>query len=68
MKPKKTCNNWVPCPAANNYLPKEFAVDFDRSVDMMGPFGGIPEKGCIQKGMCPSDSTYFSDEDVSKIA
>jgi|TARA_B110000285_G_C15043995_1_gene573304 glucan 1,3-beta-glucosidase len=45
MQPKKTCNNWSACP--KSYLPAEFAVDFDRTADMLGPFGGIPEKGCI---------------------
>ena len=66
MHPLKTCNNWSDCP--KSYLPDEFAVDFDRTVDMLGPFGGIPEKGCIHKGKCPSDSTYFSDQEVGQIA
>jgi glucan 1,3-beta-glucosidase len=45
MQPKKPCNNWKPCP--KSYLPEQFAVDFDRTADILGPFGPNPGKGCI---------------------
>lgn len=66
MHPLKACDNWVPCP--RSYLPDELAVDFDRTADILGPYGGIPEKGCIHKGKCPIDSTTFSDQEVGEIA
>ena len=66
MKAKRKCNNWVECP--KSYLPKSLAVDFDRSIPIVGPFGSNVEQGCIHYGKCPIDSTYFSDSDTNTIA
>ena len=49
------------CPAANNYMPDQFAVDFDRTKAFNGPYGTEPKDDiCIQKGKCSSDSTFFN--------
>jgi len=64
--PQFTCK-WVDCPYS--YLPEEFAVDFDRTADILGPFGTANSSNvCIQKGMCSSDSDFFDDEAVRTIA
>ena len=56
------------CPPSDNYLPKTVAVDFDRTADTLGPFGPNTSTGLISKGMCHSDNSYFSDDDMNKIA
>jgi glucan 1,3-beta-glucosidase len=64
--PQFECN-WVDCPYS--YLPKDQAVDFDRTADILGPFGGKLSTGaCIQKGKCSTDSKFFSFDQVNKIA
>jgi hypothetical protein len=57
--------DWVECPYS--YIPdKTIGVDFDRNADMLGPFGGNT-LSTIQKGMCPTDSSHFSNEDVMTL-
>lgn len=64
--PQHACN-WVDCP--RSYLPDGIAVDFDRTADILGPFGTHePTDVCIQKGKCPSDSSYQSDDNIRTIA
>ena len=54
---------WVDCPYT--YLPESVAVDFDRTADMLGPYGtGNPKNVAIQKGKCSKDSSFFSHEEV----
>jgi len=56
---------WVDCPYS--YLPEELAVDFDRTADILGPFGGDTTLGAIQKGKCMVDSAYYTDEQVNDL-
>ena len=57
----------VDCP--KSYLPEEFAVDFDREADILGPFGTQNSTDvCIMKGQCNSDSTFFSNAQIETIA
>ena len=57
----------VDCP--KSYLPKEFAVDFDRTKAINGPFGtGKSDNVCIHSGKCSSDSLFFNDDQVRQIA
>jgi glucan 1,3-beta-glucosidase len=56
----------VDCPYS--YLPGDLAVDFDRTADILGPFGGSTTLGAIQKGQCYNDSAYFSDDEVMQLA
>jgi hypothetical protein len=58
----------MPCPPADVYLPSSVAVDFDRTAEGLGPFCPNTESGLIHKGMCHSDSNYFSDDETNKIA
>ena len=56
---------WVDCPYS--YIPdKELAVDFDRTADMLGPFGSNT-LSTIQKGKCPRDSVHFTKEEVNTL-
>jgi len=56
---------WVDCPYS--YIPDEsLAVDFDRTADMLGPFGSNT-LSTVQKGKCPRDSTHFSEADVKTL-
>jgi len=49
----------VDCP--KSYLPDDLAVDFDRTADMLGPFGtGNKDVVTIKKGMCSTDSSFFN--------
>ena len=57
---------WVDCPYS--YLPEEFAVDFDRTADMLGPYGEDPQKrSVVRKGKCSIDSAFFGESDVYKL-
>ena len=59
---------WVDCPASTSYLPVEVAVDFDRTADMLGPFGHDSEnRGIIKKGQCSIDSDFFPNNDVHRL-
>ena len=49
-----TCST-VPCPYS--YLPEPYAVDFDRTAESLGPYGGNPQT--VHYGNCASDSDYF---------
>jgi len=56
---------WVECPYS--YLPDEFAVDFDRTAEKLGPFG-LDEQSTPMKGMCPRDSAHYSsDKHLTKL-
>lgn len=55
----------VECPYS--YLPEEYAVDFDRSAAMLGPYGEST-RATIQYGMCFTDSDYFSHDEVQEFA
>ena len=56
---------WIDCPYS--YIPDaELAVDFDRSADMLGPFGQNT-LSTIQKGKCPRDSTHYPEADVMTL-
>ena len=56
---------WVDCPYS--YLPKELAVDFDRTVPLMGPHGSS-DRALIRNGQCARDSTFFSKDEVQVLA
>jgi glucan 1,3-beta-glucosidase len=65
----------VECP--KSYLPKEFAVDFDRTAENLGPYGYnfdeniqdiIYKKRTISKGMCWSDSEFYKNEEIEQLA
>jgi hypothetical protein len=63
--PQFQCN-WVDCP--RSYLPAEFDTDFDRTAEMLGPYGTANRNNvCIQNGKCSSDSLFFSNEEVKTI-
>lgn len=55
---------WKECPYS--YLPEETAVDFDRSAAEIGPFGSITDSS-PKYGKCPTDSDYFSEDDVQRL-
>ena len=55
---------WVDCP--KTYLPDGVGTDFDRTADMLGPYGSNT-LSTVQKGKCPKDSLYFSDSEVSTL-
>lgn len=60
------CNR-VECP--KSYMPDEFAFDFDRNAELLGPFGeGNPQDVCIMNGTCPTDSKHFDYDEVKTIA
>ena len=58
------------CPTS--YLPAPFAVDFDRTADVLGPTGPAEfadsPAALIRQGKCGDDSLYFNYTDVQKIA
>ena len=60
-----TCQ-WVDCPYS--YLPEELAADFDRTADILGPFGGDTTLGAIQKGKCMIDSAYYNDDQMKQLS
>jgi hypothetical protein len=53
----------VPCPTS--YLPEPYNVDFDRTADDLGPYGSSAQT--VSYGMCSSDSSFFSDADVTTL-
>ena len=56
---------WVECPYS--YIPdKTIGVDFDRTADMLGPYGSN-KLSVVKKGMCLTDSAYWSDDDVNTL-
>ena len=56
----------VDCPYS--YLPDEFAVDFARTADMLGPYGEDPQKrSVVKKGKCSIDSDFYGESDVYKL-
>ena len=59
--PKTDKCQWVECP--KTYLPDDVAVDMDRTAYMQGPFGSN-YLSVAQYGMCPTDSSRWSDEDM----
>jgi glucan 1,3-beta-glucosidase len=56
----------VDCPAADNYLPADVAVDFDRTAATVGPYRNSDLS--IKYGQCQTDSTRFTDADVQTMA
>ena len=57
---------WVDCP--KSYLPEEYAVDFDRTASVLGPFGeGNPDNVNIHEGKCSTDSDFFTHSQVAEI-
>ena len=65
--PQHTCN-LVDCPYS--YLPAENAVDFNRSAEIIGPFGPweYVKENCVSYGKCPIDSNYFNSTQVGELA
>lgn len=55
---------WVDCPYS--YLPEDTAVDFDRTAEMLGPYGSNT-LSTIQNGKCPRDSLHYSDDDIMTL-
>lgn len=64
LKHQYDCS-WVECP--RSYLPDEFAVDFDRTAEVLGPFGK-GDQALVRKGMCPINSDHFDDKETNKLA
>jgi len=59
--------NWVECPYS--YLPEEVDTDFDRTADILGPYGEMdPKHVAVHSGKCSTDSKHFSYEEVQAIA
>lgn len=54
----------VECP--KTYIPDPFGTDFDRTDPWLGPFGE-ETRSTIRKGMCFTDSDYFSSEEIKKL-
>lgn len=54
----------VDCPYS--YMPEPYGVDFDRSKDVLGPFGES-DSSLIRYGQCQTDSDFFSDEEVQVL-
>ena len=61
---QQTCAQ-VDCPQP--YMTEQ-AVDFDRTADMLGPFGDMRDQTTIQKGKCWTDSAFFDDDAVMNIS
>lgn len=57
--------SWVQCPKP--YMPEPFGVDFDRTLETIGPFGVSPPN-TPKYGMCTNDSDFFDDHDVQILA
>jgi len=56
---------WVECP--RSYLADEFAIDFDRTAEQLGPFGTGTES-MPKNGQCPRDSAkWSSDKHMTKL-
>jgi len=64
-----TCN-WNDCP--KTYLPSGngLGTDFDRTAAQLGPFGPseFTAQANLQYGKCSSDSSFFDENDIKKIA
>jgi len=62
--------NWNACP--KTYLPpgNGLGTDFDRTVAQPGPYGPseFTDQANIKAGYCSSDSSYFDENDIKKIA
>lgn len=57
--------SWVDCPYS--YLPAEHAVDFDRTAATLGPYGES-DRATVRNGKCATDSTFFPDDQVQRLA
>jgi len=62
----------VSCP--ETYVPAPEGTDFDRTADVLGPFGEFKTRDgqdaintAIRNGMCQTDSQYFAESDVQKL-
>jgi hypothetical protein len=54
----------VKCPYS--YLPEPLNTDFDRTAAVLGPWGEA-DYSMIRYGMCPTDSSFFSDRDLAYL-
>jgi glucan 1,3-beta-glucosidase len=55
---------WVDCPYT--YLDDSTGTDFDRTADMLGPYGSNT-LSTVQKGKCPKDSANFDEDAVQTL-
>lgn len=55
---------WVECPYT--YMPYPYDGDFDRDAEELGPFG-TDKMSSVKKGMCPTNTDYFSDDEYEVI-
>jgi hypothetical protein len=55
---------WVKCPYS--YLPYPYSYDFDRTAAELGPYGERTTSS-PKYGMCPIDSAFFRDEEVTVL-
>jgi glucan 1,3-beta-glucosidase len=56
--------DWVDCPYT--YMPEATGTDFDRTAEILGPFGSNTLSN-IQNGKCPKDSLWYSEDDVMTL-
>ena len=56
--------DWVECPKP--YLPEHLSPDFDRTAEMLGPYGSNT-LSTIQNGKCPRDSAHFPEADIMRL-
>merc|ERR1711953_1375037 len=56
--------DWVECPKP--YLPEHLSPDFDRTAEMLGPYGSNT-LSTIQNGKCPRDSAHFPKDDIKRL-
>lgn len=55
------------CP--RTYMPDGVGTDFDRTADMLGPFGHSDNsRNSIQKGLCWTDSLEFNQTQIQDLA
>lgn len=64
--PQKTCE-YVECPFT--YLTGEHEIDFDRTAEKLGPFGGADDDKyqLIMNGQCQSDSLYYNNTELAQL-
>ena len=55
---------WIDCPKP--YLPEHLSPDFDRTAEMLGPYGSNT-LSTIQNGKCPRDSAHFPEADIMRL-
>lgn len=66
VNPQDKCG-LMDCP--RTYMPDGTGTDFDRTADILGPFGNSDNtKNSIQKGKCWTDSLQYNQDEVRQIA